>query len=646
MPALSRLISLVVSLIFIFPVSVAFAAAPDKCSPWPSCKDGGGGDPGGGGGGKAVTLSTVKSKDWDEAYVRRVLRAFAYGGFPSDQQVTAWAGMKPAEAIVQMLTFDPLNNLLSPSDGPGTVSEHCGTLQEYQEFISSDDALNPTTWEDRYRYDLINQNVDQSTGALQYAWTRAVSTRGCNQFLLKTALYLTNYHASIHVRNASAGLIRDYYDDYMEALSSGMNFIEFMTVGAKHAAVSRAYGHQYNRWINDVAYVNEDFAREYMQLFFGILGTTEDPDYHEDITIKNNALVLTGMDVDYVANAYGSDGNHYISPIIFTDHTDLGNVWNESYHYENELGTDSCVEVLSEPICGATADLKLEALGPVAGNHPEAIANNPVRFVQFFADDNLDADKIEEIQGSWAEANHDLLSFLQEYAISTAFHSADTYKNFTAFDRNLYTQNANTLSNEENLAKRYYRSPYSRMRDQGMEIFEPIRNVFGHQTGHDAANNPFIFKDGYRVNATQAYFLYEYTDDYTLSEFGTVETFTKDWTAVIPNTAGSANVSDVADWLWNHFIGDEGKNFDSIARAQVQAMLVTGQDFGKQVNVDNSHIVYSSADIEGGHTVAYDTDQANAAADIDLSTTTNMYRIGLAINFITMTPYAFAMEGQ
>ncbi|NNE05824.1 MAG: DUF1800 family protein [Xanthomonadales bacterium] len=624
-------------------VSFGLNAAP------PPGKGGGNGNGGGkGGGGKTTTLSAVKKNNWDEAHVRRVLRAFAYGGFATDQQISSWAGMKPNQAVAQILTFDPVNNLLSAPDGE--VGNHCGTLQEFQDFISSDDPNNPTAFDQRSRYSLLNSNIDLNTTNTQFAWTRAISTRGCNQFLWKTALYLTNYHASIHVRTPRAGLIRDYFDDYMEALSSGMNFIEVMTVGAKHAAVSRAYGHQYNQWRNDEAFVNEDFAREYFQLFFGILGTTEDADYHENITIKNNALVLTGMNVDKQTGAFGADGSGdwYVSPIVFTDHTDdTGrNIRNELYHYESELGSGSCVEVLHENICGTTADVKLEALGQFAGNHPESLANVPVLFVNFFADDNLDSDKISQIQGSWAEANHDLLSFLQEYAASTAFHNASTYKYFTAFDRNFVLQNAFTLSNEENLSRPSYRSPWDRARDQGMRVFEPIRNVFGHQTGLDAANNPYIFRDGYNQNVFDSDYFYDYQDDYTLSDGGPVQTWTKDWASVIPQSNGQHVVSDVADWLWNHFIGDGGKNFDSIARAQVQALLAEGRDFGYTVDSGNSDQAYSSAEIEGANAAAHAKDQEHAGLVIDLASGTQKDRIGMAINFISMTPYTFAMEGQ
>ena len=459
----------------------AFAAPPE---------DNGNGN--GKGGGKTVTLKEVKKKDWDEAHVRRVLRAFALGGQATDQQIQIWADLSASAAVAEILTFDTTNAKLSPPED--LSADNCSSLEELQDFWSSEGTDNPITYPERPSYATLNSNLDLSNANLQRAWTKMISTRGCNPFLHKMALYLTNYHASIHVRNTRAGLIRAYYDDYVAALANGDDFIEVMTVGAKHAAVSRAYGHMNNKWKNDVFYGNEDFAREYLQLFFGVLGTTEDPDYYETVSIKNNALVLTGMYLDRTTDLHGADsaGDWWDSPIDFTDHNDLEDHYlqNEEYHYENELGAGSCREVLHVDICGATADVKLEALGPVAGNHPESMANVPVNMIGFFADDNLDADKIEQLRGSWAESEFDTLGFMREYAKSTAFHSETTFKWFTAFERNLIAQNATILTNEENFAKPGYWSPYGRMSNQGVKVFEPVRNVFGHQTGVDALNNP------------------------------------------------------------------------------------------------------------------------------------------------------------
>lgn len=54
--------------------------------------------------------------------------------------------------------------------------------------------------------------------------------------------------------------------------------------------------------------------------------------------------------------------------------------------------------------------------------------------------------------------------------------------------------------------------------------------------------------------------------------------------------------------------------------------------------------MYSSKDITKG--VATATDQEKAAELMDFTTSAANMRVGMAVSFITMTPYAFAMEGK
>jgi hypothetical protein len=297
--------------------------------------------PSGNGSGKSATLSTVKSRHWDETYVRRVLSAFAYGGLATDKQIETWGNMKPAEAVEEMLTFDSLNDQLSPPGQDDDTSENCGSLAELQAFWSGNDEGNMMKYADRYRYAVLKNNGTLSTPNLQRTWTRAISTRGCNPFLHKMALYITNYHASISVHKTRAGLIRDYYDRVMAELSGGGDFIDVMTVAATDAALARAYGHQFSTY-NDNKEVfkgTDDFAREFHQLLFRINGTTEDTTYHEDTTIEHSAWMLTGMNVDRNANAYGSTikGDWFIGPINFRNHFDSytppRNLKNTTKHY-------------------------------------------------------------------------------------------------------------------------------------------------------------------------------------------------------------------------------------------------------------------------------------------------------------------------
>jgi hypothetical protein len=604
------------------------------------------------GGGKTKTLSTVKNKDWDETYVRRVLAAFAYGGLASDAQIASWGSMKPVQAVAEILTFDVVNSKLSPPQAGDDTSLHCDSLAGLQAFWSSDDPGNVMKYADRFLYATLRDDK-LSTRNLQRTWTKAISTRGCNPFLHKMALYITNYHASITVHKTRAGLIRDYYDRVVAELSGGGDFIDLMTVAASEAALAKAYGHQYSSYNDSTEKFSgtDDFGREFHQLLFRINGNTEDTLYHEDITIEHTAWLLAGMNIDRNVGAYGSvsSGDWYIGPIDFSDHHDNyttpRNLKNTTNHYFG--GQGSCLEILHALICGDDAGEKIAALAPVAAAHPESLENVPVTMIDFFADDNLDADKIAEIRGSWVEANYDILAFMKDYAASTAFHNASTYKYRTAFDRNLLIQNANTLDNEEVFGREYVDSPFYNMADQGALVFEPAHDVFGGQTGFQAATNRYLFRDAYWQNVTSYNFLLDIRDNYTLEpgDGAVVYTWEKDWGSVIPvNGSGDHVVSEVADWLWNHFIGDGGKNFDTIARAQVYALLADDRDFGFVVDPDNPETVYSSDEVtNGAGAVIYST---LAAELMDFSTTAANYRVGMAVNFITMTPYAFAMEGQ
>lgn len=594
----------------------------------------------------------VKKAAWSEAHVRRVLRAFAYGGLASDVQIEAWGEMRAGKAIRQMLTFDVNNERLSPS--VDINAGKCGSLAEMQQFWSSDDPENPMSYSERRYYNELSGSDRMSDGNLQRTWTKAISTRGCNPFLHKMGLFLSNYHASISIGNTRPALMRAYYDDYIVSLAAGDDFVQVMTKGAQHAAVARAYRHQYNTYNAAGEFTgNEDFAREYLQLFFGIAGTTEDPEYYETVAIKNNALVLTGMNLDRVPDAYGSvrKADWWASPIKFYNHTDESgrSVRNRELHYQSELEDQSCIEVLHADICGRNAKQKLNKLGPVAASHPESLDYVPVALVQFFADDGLTVKKTRLIRELWRDSDFDLLAFIQAYAISPAFHSPSTVKYFTSFERNLITQNASILGNEENFSKSTFYSPYSRMKDQGVLVFEPIRNVFGHQTGLDAVADPYIFKDAFLQNTDNGRYHHLTRMDYRLEEGGQQYTFDKDWSQVIPvNADHEYIVADVANYLWERFIGDGGKNFDIIARAQVYALLSTGRDFGYLVDPDNPDpaVFYGTRDILGEHARASAVFHEVAAQKMSFSITESNRRVGMAINFITMTPFAFAMEGK
>jgi hypothetical protein len=584
--------------------------------------------------------------------VRRVLQSFAFGGQAGDSQIAQWAAMDPALAVTELLNFNPVNAKLSPAPAADRSGRLCTSLTDLQAFWSSDDPKNPVRVFDRPYYSLLYENETQlSPVGLFLVWARAMHTRGCNPFLHKMAFYLTNYHASIHIQNAGVALIRDYYDDTVAALVAGYDFVDLMYHAASNGAVAFAYGH----WLNYVHpetgqfFGNDDFAREYFQLLFGIQGTTEEEDYHENVSIENNARLLTGMFLDMEANRFESESyiDWFVSPIVFTDHTDsVGrDIYNRTAHFDFRKRASSCLEILHEPICGATADRKLRALGPVAGAHPESMAATPLKFVRFFADTVITPDEAEALRIAWADAEYDLLLFIQAYAVSTIFHSPDTFKYWSAFERNLNVYNANILDNEESFARPFFTGPIIRMIEQGALSFAPIRDVFGGQTGNDAANDRYVFKNAWGANVENPDVLGASQEYYLLEQEGTPQLWRKEWGSVIPaNAQGEHVVSEVAEWLWNRFIADGGENFDPIARAQIHSLLATGFDFAAVVDRNALDATFTSADILEGPARAVNEELARVR--MNFADPAEQQRVGMAVNFISMMPYAFASGGR
>ncbi len=598
----------------------------------------------------AKGLQSLTDEQWGRQEVTRILQAFAFGGQATDQQVNQWASMHPGDAIDEMLTFSPVNLQLSPQGRDDPSTQYCNSLEKLQEFWSSDDPKNPMRVANRSWYKTLDDEDEYVAPVhLFLTWSRLAHTPGCNGFVTKLALYITNYHASIHFQNSGSTLIRSYYDDVVKGITEGADFVDLMTLAASHAALARAYGHMENVFDEQGAFQgNDDFAREYFQLLFGIKGVSEDEDYHENVTIEHNAWLLTGMALDAVPDAWGSTRrtDWLVAPLVFTNHFDAAGrlIPNQATHYMGRGGEPSCLEILHENICGKNAMEKLVALGRVAGAHPESMANTPVKIVSFFADDKLTEEKIAQLQYSWSEANFDLLKFLRAYAISTAFHSPDTFKLHSAFERNLLIHNANQLNAEEAYAELFTEGPTIRMFEQGALVFAPIRDVFGGQTGTDAANDRYVFKNAWDANVMAPEFLGKPSEPYRLVANGRVHEWRKDWGSVIPeNKLGEHIVAEVGGWLWDRFLNDSKLNYDVVAQAQVHALLATGFDFGAVANENNMEAVYSSAEISTGDLA--ELNNALAETVMDFSTEDANVRVGMAINFITALPYTFASGG-
>jgi len=597
--------------------------------------------------GGGSSTSPTANDYWTETAVRKVLQIFAYGGQASDSQISSWAAMLPRNAIKQMLTFDEVNLLLSPT--VDTTAATGGTLEALQAHWSSSSAINPVRESLRIRYPTLDPNTQTLAPLnLSQTWIDSINKRGLNPFRQKVGLFLTNYHMAVSLKAVRSPLIRRMYDDVMNDLALGKPFQDVLARGASSAAVSLQYGHLANVYFNNATTFrgNDDFAREFHQLFFRILGEDYDQNYHENTTIEHTAWLLTGMNIDRQVNAWGSvnPNDYWLDFIDFTDHTDGEGrvVANTFYHHAADL------EILGTNITGTTAKDKINALVQIAINERESLDRMPEFIINFFADDNLNTEKLIEIRALWRSIEpKNLLTFLQEYAISSTFHRADTYKYRTSFSRNLALFNLNTVDNEEAYQNSW--TPLYLIVQQGALPFVPAHDVFGGQTSINAANNPDIFKTAYNAAIDNIWFAIKYLETYTDST-GT-NTWFKDWARVIPKNASNAyRVNEVGEWLWQRLISDDLKNYGPLERAYVNGFLATGSDFGFIVDNTNPDVNFTPAQL---NTEPYQSILAtNESSIMNLNSSNANLRIfanlniGMAIDFISMTPFMFAIEAQ
>lgn len=563
-----------------------------------------------------ANLQTVSDELWDETAVRKVLHAFAFGGFASDAQIKTWAEMSPAAAIAEIITADPHNEKLSPAANDG-LAAHSGTLQELGALWVSDDLANPVTNVDR------RAELDLTTrlGA-ERVWRQAANLRGLNPVRQRLGFWETNYHLSVNL-DASVGITNQqmarYYDDIVAGLASDA-YQDVLATASLSAAVATQYNHRRNVYDNDSQTFrgNEDFGREFHQIFFGILGYY-DTTTHEEVSIKNTAQALTDMPV-----GLAEDGSTATSVTFGTEQ-----------HHQADL------EILGSTISGTTAEEKIKALAQVAVEHAESLDNLPIIIARGLGDDNLDTVKTKTLQSSWGSMSRkDLISFLREYAISAIFHSSDRVKYQDSVSRYLTFLNQLTLSNDESYADLYTQGDYTR---SGVNVFRPMHDVFGGETGFEAADTPETFRTNYERHT-------KYATRYAKSENDAG--WVKNWGAVMPDDGqGQYLTSAVAEWLWQRFIADGGKNLGTLERFHLYSLLANCTDPAYALDSSNPNAVYSTANIEadsglqasmeswGNTALALGGDDSSERRQAN-------YCVGLAVNFIAATPFSFVQEGR
>lgn len=562
-----------------------------------------------------TTDYTISQAEWDETAVRRVLHVFAYGGFATDAQIKKWAEMLPQAAINEIITLQPRNSLLSPVDyDHGGVPAGSG-LREMAAFWASNDASNPVPVTLRESFD-----VSKNGRALDNAWCLAVRLRGLNPVRQKIGLLETNYHMAVNLdAGVSQGQIFTYYDELMAALSQHKPYQDVIALAALSAAVAQQFNHRENIFSEGRFLGNEDFAREFFQLYFGILGNY-DSEYHEFTTIRNTAKALTDMKVE----------DH-------REHVTFGT----AQHFPGAL------EILQLTVAGKTAREKIKALAQQAITHPESLNNLPVILVRFLADDNLDDEKIGMIREIWKGMEEkNLVTFFRRYAISRAFHHTSRVKYWSTISRKVLVSNLLTLTNQE-----AYRDIYPICGTlswyYGIHLFRPTHDVFGHQTGIEAADTSDVFKLAYNRAFKWEFVRTEESDD------NKQVVWRKDWARVIPRGGdGTRRVKAVTEYLWQRFIADGGKNLGVLERAHIYALLVSGKDLAVWLDKNQPTKIYTSSELGTDRVLMERIKDVEIAVLSKLDSSDEQqrkdanYRVGLAVAFITATPYMFAQEGK
>lgn len=569
--------------------------------------------------GIAAGFQTLSSAEWDEAAVRHVLHTFAYGGQTKEEQITAWANLPPQQAIVSMLSFAESNLALSPpaETDTGDLWAKGGTLKALGDFWSSDAADNDVPASKR---NLYNTQPD-ATVRPDRLFQRAVASRGLNPLRQKIGLWETNYHMSTNLdTDVTDDQMLRYYDDIMQSLGKFWQpYQNTLTVAATSAAVADQYGHDNNVYENGECLCNEDFAREYHQLFFGILGT-DDPQYHEETSIKNTARALTDMKIASFGNGQGP------SNVV---------TFGTAKHWPGTL------EILHASIDGTNALERIQALSEVAIEHPESLQSLPEIIVRGLADNNLGSSDLAEIRSVWQQMpEKNLLYFLRGYAISKQFHDPSRIRYLNSFDRHMLINTQLIISNTdiEHYSLKQHLS-------ENVKLFHPKHNVFGGQTGPEAAGSSDIFREQYNLVTYENY-------RFTKNHANNNGSWRKDWAASIsPAASDNYRVGKMAELLWNRVIGDGLKNFGALEKAYIAAFLATGRDLAYAVDPTDLNRVFSSNELETDPTLVnlldgmYQTRMELDSSDANTRQTANR-NVGKAIAFIAGTPYIFAEEGS
>lgn len=592
------------------------------------------------------------SGQWNEQAVRDVLRVFAYGGGASDADITAWASMEPSAAIVHMWT---VNSKLANAANGGNIAINPtdGSLSRLSHIYGTS---GPATSRSDFDQKFIPWNNSPAR-----TFAQAVPTRGLNPFRQKIAYFETNYHLALNQdKNVTDVQMFRHYDtvanDVARSFRDSLGYEDVLANMALSAPVATQYNHKKNQCTGSVFSGNEDFAREYHQLYFGILGVGTDRsgltnkdaipagnaesfNSHELITIPQTAKALTDIQVIQLANDSFSD----IATFGTTKHCS-GNL--SIYGQTNQ---------------GATAEARIKSLSKLSIAHAESKNTLPLIIVSNLADENLDSanpltgttadinTKIANIQALWnSMSKKNLIEFIRKYAISSMFHNTSRLKYVSSVDRTLTNANTTVVSNAE-LSYGIVRYDWE-IASENIAPFRPDHDVFGGQTGLEASNTDDVFRN---ANNSAVSGQFGATGIWSGNSYVRL----KDYRAFLPKQS-DITAEEIAKFLWRRILGDANYSyFGSLERAHLVSILSSGRDLNYLLcgNVD-----VSACSTKDNVTAESSITTGATATTINNAATTTLFkagstsatinddndRVGAAIDFILATPYNFIQVGK
>lgn len=594
------------------------------------------------------------SGQWNEQAVRDVLRVFAYGGGASDADVTAWSNMEPSVAIVQMLGMWTVNSKLANAANGGNISINPadGSLSRLSHIYGTS---GPATSRGDFEQKFIPWNNSPAR-----TFAQAVPTRGLNPFRQKIAYFETNYHLALNQdKNVTDVQMFRHYDtvanDVARSFRDSLGYEDVLANMALSAPVATQYNHKKNQCTGSTFSGNEDFAREYHQLYFGILGVGTDRsgltnkdaiptgnaesfNNHESITIPQTARALSDIQVVQLGND------------AFSDIATFGT----TRHCSGNLA------IYAQTNIGATAEARIKSLSKLSIAHPESMNALPLIIVSALADENLDSSnpligttgdintKVSNIQALWnSMPRKNLIEFIRKYAISNMFHTTNRIKYVSTVDRTLTNANTTVVSNSE-LANGVVRYDWE-IASENISPFRPDHDVFGGQTGLEASNTDDVFRN---ANNSAVSGQFGATGIWSGNTYNRL----KDYRAFLPK-ASDITADEIAKFLWRRILGDATFSYyKPLEQAHLVAILSSGRDLNYMLcgNVDVSacttkDTVRAETSLTGATLTAINNAATTTLFKSGASATSindDNDRVGAAIDFILATPYNFIQVGK